>query len=484
MRTLVVEDGFADWRGKARDLLAAEVAPEKVLWEDGGAEGLFGALDGAADGRPPGEPPTVPREFVDLAKTVSHHASPERWGLLYRVLWRLTHGGERDLLRIASDADVARLQAMRKAVGRDVHKMHAFVRFKKVGEDAETGRERFVAWFEPDHRIMPLAAPFFRKRFAGMDWTIFTPTGSAHWDGKSLQHGPGVASMQAPDDMELEELWKSYYKSIFNPARLKVKAMQAEMPKKYWNNLPEAELVGELIAGGGRRVAGMMREEASKTRDLPKNAYLRQLNKMNALDGLAVEPGDHVGEPLAALKKAASACRACPLHENATATVFGEGPEDAAIMMVGEQPGDQEDLTGGVFVGPAGRLLDKALAEAGINREMIYLTNAVKHFKWERDGKRRLHQTPNMGEVGKCRPWLLAELMQVKPRTLVCLGATAARSLLDPGFRLVEERGLIKRPDLAEIVVATVHPAHLLRHGHGTHGPEWTEFVADLRQAR
>jgi DNA polymerase len=290
--------------------------------------------------------------------------------------------------------------------------------------------------------------------------------------------------MQAPDDMELEELWKSYYKSIFNPARLKVKAMQAEMPKKYWNNLPEAELVGELIAGGGRRVAGMMREEASKTRDLPKNAYLRQLNKMNALDGLAVEPGDHVGEPLAALKKAASACRACPLHENATATVFGEGPEDAAIMMVGEQPGDQEDLTGGVFVGPAGRLLDKALAEAGINREMIYLTNAVKHFKWERDGKRRLHQTPNMGEVGKCRPWLLAELMQVKPRTLVCLGATAARSLLDPGFRLVEERGLIKRPDLAEIVVATVHPAHLLRHGHGTHGPEWTEFVADLRQAR
>ncbi len=281
MRTVVVEDGFVEWRGKARGLLAERVAPGEVLWEERGAEGLFGAVDDEAGGRPAGEPPSVPREFLDLANTVSHHVSPERWGLLYRVVWRLTHGGERDLLRIASDADVARLQAMRKAVGRDVHKMHAFVRFKKVGEDQGSGRERFVAWFEPDHRIMPLAAPFFRKRFTGMDWTIFTPVGSADWDGARLRYGPGMESMVAPDDAELEELWKSYYKSIFNPARVKVKAMQAEMPKKYWKNLPEAELIEGLIAGGGRRVAGMMREEPLPARELKHNAYLQRLKEMN-----------------------------------------------------------------------------------------------------------------------------------------------------------------------------------------------------------
>ena len=289
--------------------------------------------------------------------------------------------------------------------------------------------------------------------------------------------------MQAPDDAELEELWKSYYKSIFNPARVKVKAMQAEMPKKYWKHLPEAELIAGLIAGGGRRVAGMMQEEPLPARDMAQHSYIRTLQEQNARGAAATTPGDHVGQPLPVLREAARACRACPLHEQATATVFGEGPEEARIMIVGEQPGDQEDLAGRVFIGPAGQLLHRAMTAAGLAREEVYLTNAVKHFKWRREGTRRLHQSPNAGEVSKCRPWLLAELLRVKPEVLVCLGATAAKSLIDPGFRILEERGMVARPDLAPTVIATVHPAHLLRQGTDAGGPEWEAFVADLRWA-
>jgi DNA polymerase len=470
MRTVTVNDGFAEWRTKARVLLAEGVTPDQVLWEEQGSEGLFSGEDEATAATMHAKPPTVPRRFMKLAQTASHHASPERWGLLYRLAWRMTLGGERDRRRIASNPDV-------------VHKMHAFVRFKKLGEDPATGRERFVAWFEPDHRIMPLAAPFFRKRFTGMDWMILTPTGSAQWDGRTLQLGPGLKSMEPPDDVELEDLWRSYYKSIFNPARVKVKAMQAEMPKKFWKNLPEAELIDRLVAGGGRRVAGWLNEDPLPTRELENNPYLRRLKERNQAAGQSTRPGDHLGEPLPALREAAAACRACPLHEHATATVFGEGPEDARIMIVGEQPGDQEDLSGRVFVGPAGQLLEKALAEAGIDREAAYQTNAVKHFKWRREGKWRLHQKPSVDEVSKCRPWLLAELLRVRPQVLICLGSTAARSLIDPGFRILEERGTIDRPDLAARVIATVHPAWLLRRGEQVRRDDWRDFVQDLRLA-
>jgi DNA polymerase len=207
------------------------------------------------------------------------------------------------------------------------------------------------------------------------------------------------------------------------------------------------------------------------------------LKEQNEAAEGSIRPGDYLGEPLPVLRETAAACRACPLHEHATATVFGEGPEDAQIMIAGEQPGDREDLSGRVFVGPAGQLLDKALAEAGIDRETAYLTNAVKHFKWRREGKRRLHQNPNADEVSKCRPWLLAELLRVRPRVLICLGSTAARSLIDPGFQILEERGLVDRMDLAAKVIATVHPAWLLRRGEPVRSDDWRDFVRDLRLA-
>src|ERR687895_1969980 len=163
------------------------------------------------------------------------------------------------------------------------------------------------------------------------------------------------------------------------------------------------------------------------------------------------------------LRIAAAECRACDLWRTGTQTVFGEGRKRAEVMMVGEQPGDREDIEGKPFVGPAGRLLDNALAEAGIDRKLAYVTNAVKHFKWTPRGKRRIHQKPNWAEIAACRPWLDAELAVVKPQVLVCLGATAAQALLGRQFRVTQHRGEKIESDLAAVVMATVHPSSILR---------------------
>jgi DNA polymerase len=184
---------------------------------------------------------------------------------------------------------------------------------------------------------------------------------------------------------------------------------------------------------------------------------------------------------LTSLRAAASDCRACPLWETGTQTVFGEGRARAEVMLVGEQPGDQEDRAGRPFVGPAGRLLDRALEEAGVERDAAYVTNAVKHFKWQARGKRRIHQKPNWSELAACRPWLDAELEVVAPRALVLLGATAAQSLLGRQFRVTRQRGELLDSDLAEIVVATIHPSAILRAEDEDREREFAAFVDDLR---
>jgi DNA polymerase len=182
------------------------------------------------------------------------------------------------------------------------------------------------------------------------------------------------------------------------------------------------------------------------------------------------------------LREAAAGCRGCHLWEHATQTVFGEGAPGAQVMLVGEQPGDQEDLAGKPFVGPAGRVLDEALDEAGIDRRLAYVTNAVKHFKWEPRGKRRIHAKPNWGELSACRPWLDAELAVVAPRVLVCLGATAAQSLLGKQFRVTRSRGEWIDSPLADWVTATIHPSAILRQRDDkSRRREYAAFVADLR---
>jgi uracil-DNA glycosylase len=181
------------------------------------------------------------------------------------------------------------------------------------------------------------------------------------------------------------------------------------------------------------------------------------------------------------LREAANGCRGCHLYEDATQTVFGAGLKRARVMMVGEQPGDREDREGAPFVGPAGRMLDRGLADAGIDRADLYVTNVVKHFKFVQRGKRRIHQTPVMEEINACRPWLDAELAQVKPEVLVCLGATAAKALLGQSFRVTQSRGRFVESDLAPLASATVHPSSILRARSDQEREEaYREFVADL----
>jgi DNA polymerase len=186
---------------------------------------------------------------------------------------------------------------------------------------------------------------------------------------------------------------------------------------------------------------------------------------------------------IANIREAAKGCRACDLWKHGTQTVFGEGGRSARLMLVGEQPGDQEDLAGRPFVGPAGKLLDRALAEAGIDRSAVYVTNVVKHFKWERRGKRRIHKKPNAGEISACRPWLEMEIQLVRPRALICLGSTAAQALLGKGFKVSTMRGDFVASGLAPLVMATVHPSSLLRAPDDeTRRLEMARFVADLRK--
>ena len=281
MRTIVIEPEYEEWRNSARRLLAEGVPPDEVLWsEDAQEASLFTGEDPHVE-PVTGNPIKVPPAFLDMARSAAAHTDARRWGMLYRVLWRLTLGGERHLLSLATDSDVRQIQNWCKAVGRDIHKMHAFVRFRLVRVNADTGREQFVAWFEPDYRIVRLSASFFRKRFAGMDWSILTNYECAHWDGMQLHFTAGVPRGSAPNQDALDDLWRTYYQNIFNPARVKISAMQSEMPKKYWKNLPEAPLIAGLIAQSAGRVKGMLETPERPAKSAPNNEYLKMLHDMN-----------------------------------------------------------------------------------------------------------------------------------------------------------------------------------------------------------
>lgn len=482
---------FESWRDRARDLLALGVRPEEVDWTDQAQEESLFRMEEATVAAPleNRSGPTawkVPSAFVDLARRAWAHRDPRRAAVLYRLLWRLTRGGEKHVLAMPTDADLHLVESWRKNVARDIHKMHAFVRFRLVGVNEATGREQFVAWFEPPSRCVRLAVPFFVKRFAGMDWSILTPDECAHWDGETLYFTPGIRKDEAPGEDGLDALWRTYYRSIFNPARLKVKAMQSEMPAMYWKNLPEAGLIPGLIANSQPRTEEMIETPGREVRPVPENAYIQKLHERHeeVFHEAVPEALDLAELSLTELHQAAGACRACPLWARATQTVVGQGPADARVMIVGEQPGDQEDLSGKPFVGPAGQVLRNTMTLAGLEVDDVYLTNAVKHFKWTPDGKRRKHSSPDKEEVQHCRPWILAELSRVKPEVLVLLGATAGLSLLGRPVKVSQERGLVEAPHLARRVILTWHPSYLLRVPAGAaRNRAMDEFEADLRLA-
>ncbi len=453
------------WRSAARVALQCDVAPEQLDWLQGDAGGLLDAPS-LTQATPSPSAPTVsvPKDFVELAATCLCHRDPQRMPLLYRMLWRITHG-ERALLSNPADPDVIRAMALAQAVRRDSHKMKAFVRFREV----PGAPDAFIAWFEPDHHIVDRVAPFFQRRFTGMRWSILTPYRSVHWDGQHLAFGPGAQRSDAPAEDAREELWRTYYANIFNPARLNTRMMQQEMPAKYWKHLPEASLLPTLVRDAGDRVQEMHdREAQAPERRIPE----RQIPMR--------QPATVRGDDLDGLRTAAASCRQCPLWEPATQTVFGEGPHDAQIMLVGEQPGDSEDLSGHPFVGPAGQLLNRVLQELGIDRSTLYLTNAVKHFRFERRGKKRIHSKPQVTHINACRPWLLAEIEQVSPKVIVCLGASAARAVFGSGFNLSRDRGRWHTLEDGTRGFATVHPSWVLRQEAGKREEAYRLFVDDL----
>ncbi|SDG53572.1 UdgX family uracil-DNA binding protein [Pelagibacterium luteolum] len=435
------------WRDTVRPLLAAGVAPEAVIWlQEGDPEALFGdALDLPDETRPV----RVPPDFIAAAERALCHADPRRFDLLYRLAYRL--GDDRGLLSVASDPDIVMLTRLMKAVKRDSHKMKAFVRFRAIDDS----NERFAAWFEPDHFTLERTAPFFAERFAGMEWAILTPYRSAFWDRKTLSFGPGAQKRDVPSDDALEDAWRTYFASIFNPARLKVSAMTSEMPRKYWRNLPEAGLIDGMIKTAQAREAEMIASGASQ----PPSRHLKQAARVVPEAGGPVDRFESLGDAAQAVQ----GCTRCPLYQNATQAVFGVGPSDASVMMVGEQPGDSEDIAGQPFVGPAGQVFDAALGEVGIDRAKLFITNAVKHFKFVPRGKRRIHQTPKPGEVNACRFWLDQEIALVRPKVIVAMGATAARSLLGPGATIAKMRGAPIPIEDGTIVFVTIHPSYLLR---------------------
>lgn len=438
--TIKVND-FLNWREKARLLFLQNISPEQIYWIDGKEEqlSLFAKEEIALPEINSQTTFAVPRPFIQLAEKVAYHRDSTKWNLLYQALWRIKHG-EASLLNLRVDPLIHQLFRMAQAVGRDAHKMKAFVRFRVYEQD---DIPKYIAWHRPDHRIVQLVAPFFQHRFGVMHWSILTPDESVSWDTKHLKFGPGVNEQQLKIEDTTEDLWLHYYQAIFNPARIKLNAMRKEMPRRHWNTLPETRMISKMLIDAPTRLQSMMQH----TEGL----------KQSAADFLPKH------ETYEKLLSSALHCKGCSLYQCATQTVFGSGPIDAEIIFVGEQPGDKEDLKGIPFVGPAGKVLYQAIEAAQLDPKKIYFTNAVKHFKNELKQGRRIHVTPKVLEIKACKPWLEAELRLIKPKIIVCLGNIAAYSLIRPGFHMKQMHGQWLDYSSDQKIMATYHPSAVLR---------------------
>jgi uracil-DNA glycosylase len=441
--------GFvAVWRDAARLLASHGVAPDDVDWRSDSDHdlGLFASTPLPSEAG--ALSPRISKEQLSLLSSVLCHSDPAAPALAYAALAR--HQSDRAALANPADPLTRRLENLAKAVRRDIHKMHAFVRFREV--PGTGARRSFGAWFEPDHRILEAGSPFFARRFADMDFAIATPQGIARHDATGLSFHPPAERPDLPEDAS-ETLWAVYFANIFNPARIKLAAMRAEMPLKYWKNLPETRQIPEMLSLAEQRVRAM-RDALPTT---PPERAERILGRLAAIP----ESPDNVAPDMHAAKTAAASCRRCSLCEMATQTVWGDGDPGAPLMIVGEQPGDAEDLQGRPFVGPAGQLLREVMTQAGVGP--VWMTNAVKHFKFATRGKRRLHQSPNRQEIEHCRWWLDLERRIVAPRLTVALGASAAYAVTGNATAMSARRGRIETCRDGGSVLVSWHPSYILR---------------------
>ncbi|MCW2273093.1 UdgX family uracil-DNA binding protein [Rhodoblastus acidophilus] len=437
----------------AAALLAEGIAPEHVSWSGGESADLFAAATRAPRAKWRGE---------KLFAAALLHRAENRFSLVYRALWRAARA--KGWLGNPADPDLCALRKLEGEVRRDSHKMRALVRFREI-RDAEG--ERFIAWYEPSHFTLRANADFFAHRFANMRWSIVTPDLSAHYDGE-VRFAPGGSRRDVPAEDARDEDWRTYYAAIFNPARLNLAAMQSHLPKKFWRNLPEARVIPTLARAAQNRAEAMIAAPPTAPR----------------FSRASAPQTEAAATDLADLRAQLACCEKCPLHREATQVVCGAGPLNAQLMIVAEQPGDHEDLAGSPLIGPAGKIFDEALRRTGCDREKIYVTNAVKHFKFTLKGKRRIHAKPGAGEIDACSSWLHREIEIVRPKVIVAMGATALRGLTGQILAVRESRG--KMFDLAEDrrLLTTTHPAYLLRlQDEQEKRLAWRAFLSDLAQA-
>jgi uracil-DNA glycosylase len=416
------ETDWDGWRHATRALVLAGVEPNAVHWSVGGHKHALPEGTGSFN---------VPRALVTMASLAIQAREPERFGLLYSLVWRVQSGEK--LLEQADDPDLHLAQRMAYAVRAEAHRMRTLLRYMPVHD---TDGERLLGWYGPTHFVLEANAQLIAHRFPEDRLSIITPDGSAHWDGSELRFGAGLR--EATDDATLAAWWDAHHTAVLGDTRVGTSG-------------PEAEALDESPRPPNQPPIGPV------VLDLRADPDVTQARR---------EAGD---------------CRRCDLFAPATQTVFGEGPAGAAAMFIGEQPGDQEDVIGRPFVGPAGQLLDRAMEEAGIDRRTVYITNAVKHFKFSPRGRRRIHQPPDTAEIQVCRFWLDVERVRLRPKLLVLMGASGARAVLGRPVTVTRERGRpFQLPD-GQLAFVTVHPSYLLRIPDAqSKAREYQSFVRDL----
>jgi len=409
-----------------------------------------------------GTPSVVPAEVLPpamrgAAYALSCYREPTRWSFLDRICERLAKEGKA-FMSNPTDADASEWTQRLKAIRRDVHKAHAFVRFKKISVG---DKEIFSAWHRPQHDTLDLFVRLFCRRFPKMDWTVVTATESAHFRDGELHFGPGREGQCAEIGDDWEAFWRTYYASIYNPARMMIKAMKKEMPMHHWQTLPEARLIPGLIRGSSSHLQ-------------------RMVGKAQATAERFVSPEMAT---LEAVSAALPACEGCQLAVHCRPTP-GAGNAQASLVLVGEQPGDEEEKRGEPFIGPAGQLLWKVAAEAGVDWTRLYVTNAVKHFKYEYQGPFRLHKRPDRDEVAACRPWFQREMAIVKPKVVLCLGSTAALSVTGRLWPVERYRGTWLPSSSPYRVLLTYHPAAILRAPAEKASVYYADLLRDLALAQ
>ncbi|SIT34955.1 Uracil-DNA glycosylase family domain protein [Paraburkholderia ribeironis] len=390
--------------------------------------------------------PAIPRDLLARLKTAACVRAADRWALLYRILWRWTRG-ERHVVEL-QDPDGALLAQRVQSVERETEDLLSLTLFRR--RDPSMGPPEFVGWYEPHHDLLERAAARFAPRMGDSTWVLATPQGAAFWNGMLLRIGqpateesaqatqalpPGAMAGEAPTSEPTEALWLAYYASVFNGG-------PAPVPLRYWRTPPAGPPLPARIARERSRLGA--RSATVTIAQTPPVEYSATTPPLREPNG-----------PLAT-------CRRCALWRNAKQAVAGVGPAHATLMAVGEQPGEYENQRGEPFAGVAGELLDTVLARAGVDRATLYLTYAVKHYKWETLDQQRVHRTPARREAEACQYWLEQELTQVAPRVVVTLGATALKALTGAHVNLSEYLGqtIAHR---GRLIVPTWHPSYALR---------------------